>query len=110
MKILKHEWLKFVIWTTILAAIVRASERNFSLETPILTGIIFGSIIYGIWYALIGRRRKSLQDSSQAPQSKWKRVWNAVKENLKILGFILLFFFIVGILISMIVPLLIRSR
>ncbi len=68
MKIVRNEWQRFVLWTTILWAVYGAMRdisfnRNISFSVAgllgnILMGIIYGSVFYGIWYAIIGRRNK----------------------------------------------------
>ena len=110
MKIVKNEWQKFVLWMTVLSAIMGAvRDKGISFSVAglfgcILNGLIAGSIIYGIWYAIIGRRKK-LSPPTQASQSKW----DIIKDNLKIIGFILLVLFVLGIIISIVAILLVHK-
>jgi len=71
-------WLKFVFWTMVVSIIIRfitttltgqsfcglmarlfgGIEYLFLFIELIISSIVLGSIIFGIWYAVIGRRRK----------------------------------------------------
>jgi len=73
-----NSWLKFVAWTTIIGTIIRfivtrligqpffglmatmfgGIEYIFILIQMIISGIILGSIIFGVWYAFSGRKKK----------------------------------------------------
>ncbi len=71
-------WLKFVVWTIIIGTIMRfiitrltgqpffglmatmfgGIEYIFMLIQMIISGVILGSIIFGVWYAFFGRKKK----------------------------------------------------
>ena len=71
-------WLKFVVWTTVIGTILRfiitritgepflgimaaiygGIEYLFFLIEMIIGGVVLGSIIFGIWYVIAGRKKK----------------------------------------------------
>jgi len=71
-------WLKFVFWTMVVSIIIRfitttltgqsfwglmatlygGIEYLFLFIQMIISTLVIGSIIFGIWYAVIGRKNK----------------------------------------------------
>ncbi len=71
-------WFKFVLWTIVVSIILRfittrltgqsfwglmarlyeGVEYLFLLIQLIISGVVIGSIIFGIWYAVAGRKNK----------------------------------------------------
>ena len=71
-------WFKFILWTTIIGVILRfvttriTGQPFFGLMATlqggieylliigqlVISGIVLGTIIFGIWYAIVGRKRK----------------------------------------------------
>ena len=77
-------WLKFVVWTMVISTITYfiiatiTGEPFFGptrlggiryllfMYAMIISGIVVGSIIFGIWYIVVGRKKKKV--SSSAPK------------------------------------------
>ena len=75
-------WLKFVLWTTVIGVILRfvitriTGQPFFGLLATIqggieyllvivqliVAGIVLGTIIFGIWYIVAGRRKPQAPD------------------------------------------------
>ncbi len=98
MKIFGIKWLLFIMWTaigfTILDIVMKKNMQVSSavfLMSQAFSGIIFGSAFYGVWYAIVGRKKPF-----QEPREKW----TVIQDNFLVVGFSILALFVMGLIMN----------
>lgn len=100
-KIFSIKWLQFIMWTAIGFSILDIIMKK-NVQAPlsaylmgvILSGVIFGSVIYGVWFVIVGRKKPF-----QEPREKW----TIIQDNFLAAGFSILALFVTGLILNIFV-------